>query len=77
MSDPKRANITHMEERSDLAAAFRWTAREGMHEGVANHFSLAVSDDGTRFLINPFGRHFARIRATRPSLARRERPRDA
>jgi len=64
MSDPKRANITHMEERSDLAAAFRWTAREGMHEGVANHFSLAVSDDGTRFLINPFGRHFARIRAS-------------
>lgn len=64
MSDPARANITHMEERSDLAAAFRWTAREGMHEGVANHFSLAVSDDGTRFLINPFGRHFARIRAS-------------
>lgn len=64
MNDAARANITHMEERVDLAAAFRWTAREGMHEGVANHFSLAVSDDGTRFLINPFGRHFARIRAS-------------
>jgi len=64
MSEAARANITHMEKRTDLAAAFRWTAHEGMHEGVANHFSLAVSDDGTRFLINPFGRHFARMRAS-------------
>lgn len=64
MNHPARINIDHMTERRDLAAAFRWTAREGMHEGVANHFSLAVNEDGTRFLINPFGRHFARIRAT-------------
>ena len=27
------------EARRDLAAIFRWTAREGMHEGIANHFS--------------------------------------
>lgn len=58
------ANIDHIEDRRDLAAAFRWTAREGMHEAVANHFSLAVNDDGTRFLINPMGRHFARMRAS-------------
>lgn len=64
MTEATRANITHIEERRDLSAAFRWTAREGMHEGVANHFSLAVNDDGTRFLINPFGRHFARMRAS-------------
>lgn len=64
MNTPTRINIDHMTERSDLAAAFRWTAREGMHEGVANHFSLAVNADGTQFLINPFGRHFARIKAT-------------
>lgn len=50
--------------RADLAAAFRWTARLGMHEGVANHFSLAVSADGSRFLMNPRGRHFSRIRAS-------------
>lgn len=56
--------LPHMEERIDLAAAFRWTARLGMHESVANHFSLAVSDDGTRFLMNPNGRHFSRIRAS-------------
>ena len=64
MNEASRPNIGHMEERADLAAAFRWTAREGMHEGVANHFSLAVNPEGTRFLINPFGRHFARMKAT-------------
>lgn len=54
----------HRQQRIDLAAAFRWTARLGMHESVANHFSLAVSDDGSRFLINPNGRHFSRITAS-------------
>lgn len=52
------------EQRVQLACAFRWTARLDMHEGVANHFSLSVNDDGTRFLINPDGRHFSRIRAS-------------
>ena len=42
------------EARRDLAAVFRWTARESMHEGIANHFSYAVSDDGQQFLMNPF-----------------------
>jgi ribulose-5-phosphate 4-epimerase/fuculose-1-phosphate aldolase len=64
MNTHPRANMTHLEERADLAAAFRWTARLGMHEGVANHFSLAVNPEGTKFLINPFARHFATIRAS-------------
>lgn len=59
-----RPNLPHLAERCDLAAAFRWTARLNLHEAVANHFSLAVSPDGRRFLINPNGRHFARIRAS-------------
>jgi len=54
----------HRAERIDLAAAFRWFARLGMHESVANHLSVAVSADGARFLMNPRGRHFARIRAS-------------
>ncbi len=54
----------HWHERVDLAAAFRWTERLNMHEAVANHFSLAVNDDGTRFLINPNKKHFSRIRAS-------------
>jgi ribulose-5-phosphate 4-epimerase/fuculose-1-phosphate aldolase len=58
------ANIDHWAERVDLAAAFRWTARLNLHEGVANHFSLSINDDGTRFLMNPNQMHFARIRAS-------------
>ena len=54
----------HRAERRDLAAAFRWAARLDFHEGVANHFSLAVSDDGKRFLINPYASHFALLRAS-------------
>jgi ribulose-5-phosphate 4-epimerase/fuculose-1-phosphate aldolase len=50
--------------RVDLAAAFRWTARLNMHEAVANHFSVAVNQSGSRFLINPNQRHFSRIRAS-------------
>lgn len=61
---PVLHNQPHYEERVDLAAAFRWTARFDMHEQVANHFSLAVNDDGSQFLINPNCRHFARIRAS-------------
>ena len=50
--------------RVELAASFRWTARLDMHEGIANHFSFALSDDGAQFLLNPYGRHFSRIRAS-------------
>ena len=50
--------------RIDLAAAFRLTARFGWHESVGNHFSVAVSADGRRFLMNPKWRHFASIRAS-------------
>ena len=64
MPDRARPNIDHWTERCDLAAAFRWAVRENLHEGVANHFSLAVNEDGTRFLMNPNQRHFARIRAS-------------
>lgn len=58
------SNLTHLAQRTDLAAAFRWTVKLNLHEAVANHFSLAVSEDGARFLMNPNGRHFARIKAS-------------
>lgn len=61
---PIRPNIDHWDERCDLAAAFRWTVKLAMHEAVANHYSLAISDDGRKFLMNPNGRHFSRIRAS-------------
>jgi ribulose-5-phosphate 4-epimerase/fuculose-1-phosphate aldolase len=59
-----RPNLEHWQERVDLAAAFRWTYRMNMHEGVANHFSLSISDDGTRFLVNPNKVHFGRVKAS-------------
>ena len=59
-----RPNLDHWQERVDLAAAFRWTAQLNMHEAVANHFSLSVNDDGTRFLMNPNQVHFSRIHAS-------------
>ncbi len=68
------ANIDHWEIRCDLAAAFRWAVRENLHEGVANHFSVAVNDSGTRFLMNPNQRHFARIRASDLILVDAEDP---
>jgi ribulose-5-phosphate 4-epimerase/fuculose-1-phosphate aldolase len=64
LSDSRRPNLPYYEARVDLAAAFRWTARLNMHEAVANHFSLAVDEEGTRFLINPALMHFSRIRAS-------------
>ena len=50
--------------RVDLAAAFRLAAHYDWHEAVANHFSLAVSNDGKRFLMNPKWRHFSKVRAS-------------
>lgn len=55
--------------RVDLAAALRWAARLGFHEGVDNHFSVAVPDAtgrvrGDRFLINPYGWHWSEITAS-------------
>jgi len=56
--------MDHWQERVDLAAAFRWTARLNLHEAVANHFSLSINEDGTKFLMNPNQRHFSRIKAS-------------
>ena len=59
--------LAHLDEgqiRVDLAAAFRLAAKMDLHESVANHFSAAVSPDGTRFLMNPKWRHFGLVRAS-------------
>ena len=52
------------QQRIDLAAVFQMAAYNDWHEGIANHFSLAVSDDGKQFLMNPRWRHFTRITAS-------------
>ena len=63
LSGDSTANLNYENERIDLACAFRWTVRMGMHEAIANHFSMAVNEDGTRFLINP-KKYFSRIKAS-------------
>ena len=38
--------MTDLQElRADLACALRWAVRYDLHEGVCNHFSVAVPDD--------------------------------
>src|SRR3978361_1543249 len=59
---PQAANEGQL--RIDLAAAFRLVAKNGWHEAVANHLSLAISPDGKTFLMNPLWRHFSKIRAS-------------
>lgn len=50
--------------RIDLAAAFRLAVHFNWHESVGNHFSVAVSPDGSRFLMNPKWQHFSTIKAS-------------
>lgn len=50
--------------RVDLAAALRLAAYYDWHEGVANHFSAAVSADGKQFLVNPRWKHFSHATAS-------------
>lgn len=50
------------EARIDLAAALRWAARLGLHEGVCNHFSVMLAPD--RFLINAHRTHWSKARAS-------------
>jgi ribulose-5-phosphate 4-epimerase/fuculose-1-phosphate aldolase len=60
--------------RIRLACAFRWAARLNLHESIANHFSVAVSGDGREFLINPYGKHFSRIKASDLLLVNADAP---
>ena len=57
-------NLTHWQERTELAASFRWIERLNMHESVGTHLSYAVNEDGTQFLMNPNLVHFSLIKAS-------------
>ncbi|MFK7733568.1 MAG: class II aldolase/adducin family protein [Pseudomonadales bacterium] len=64
-----KADSKEWQLRVDLAAAFRLAVEFDWHESVGNHFSAAVSEDGSKFLINPKWMHFSRIRASDLQLA--------
>jgi ribulose-5-phosphate 4-epimerase/fuculose-1-phosphate aldolase len=55
--------VNDTDQRRHLAAAFRWAARLGFNEGVANHFSAMLPGSDTHFLLNRRGRHFSRVTA--------------
>jgi ribulose-5-phosphate 4-epimerase/fuculose-1-phosphate aldolase len=49
--------------REDLALALRAADHHGLSEGICNHFSVALPDGSSRFLINPQGLHWSELRA--------------
>ncbi len=56
-------SLTH--QRRDLAAALRLAAKFELNEGICNHFSVALpdaADGGSRYLINPYGVHWAEMK---------------
>jgi ribulose-5-phosphate 4-epimerase/fuculose-1-phosphate aldolase len=57
--------------RVDLAAAFRLAVRLDLHEGVCNHFSYMLPDEGgtraqrsRRFFLNRYGLHWSEVTAS-------------
>jgi ribulose-5-phosphate 4-epimerase/fuculose-1-phosphate aldolase len=64
LKSKSRTDTAEWQLRVDLAAAFRLAARFGWNEAIANHFSVAVSGDGSTFLMNRKWMHFSRIRAS-------------
>jgi hypothetical protein len=65
-ADQRRGDLDNLERhgRVELAAALRIACRLGLHEGVCDHFSLTMTDDGSEFLVNPQGLHWSELRAS-------------
>ena len=51
--------------RHELAAAFVLADRHGFSEGICNHFSAVVPGEAERYLINPYGLHWSKMRPHR------------
>lgn len=50
--------------REDLAAIYRLAAREGLDDGIWNHFTLAIPGRDDRFLLKPHGLLFSEVSAS-------------
>lgn len=55
------SDTNETQARVDLTAALRSAARQGLGEGICNHFSLALPGHPGHFLINPQGLHWSEI----------------
>lgn len=49
--------------RDDLLACLHGAVIHDFHEGIDNHFSLAIPGSVDRFLLNPYGGHWSELRA--------------
>ena len=54
---------TTVELRTDLALALRAAAHHGFGEGICNHFSIALPQDPSLFLLNPRGLLWSEVQA--------------
>jgi len=66
-TDPEDAlgvSETQWQARVDLAAAHRMAVMHGFHEGIFNHFTLAVPDTTDRYYQIPFGLHWSEVNAS-------------
>ena len=63
---------THARSRHGIPGAMLCTLRpffagprgSNLHEGIANLFSLAGPPDGSKFLMNPYGKHWSAMKAS-------------
>lgn len=55
------STLNETQARVDLTAALRSASRQGLGEGICNHFSLALPAKPGHFLINPQGLHWSEV----------------
>jgi ribulose-5-phosphate 4-epimerase/fuculose-1-phosphate aldolase len=60
----RRGRCAAWQARVDLAAAHRLADRQGLSEGIFNHFTLAVPETGDRYLQIPFALHWSEVTAS-------------
>jgi ribulose-5-phosphate 4-epimerase/fuculose-1-phosphate aldolase len=59
-----QADQAQWQARVDLAAAHRMAVMHEFHEGIFNHFTLAVPGTDDRYLQIPFGLHWSEVTAS-------------
>jgi ribulose-5-phosphate 4-epimerase/fuculose-1-phosphate aldolase len=63
-ADNVASNSEAWQARVDLAAAHRLADRQGLSEGIFNHFTLAVPGTDDRYLQIPLGLHWSEVTAS-------------
>ncbi len=64
-NQPKLDSEAVWEAKADLAACFRMAARNGLEEGICNHFSALVPGYDDLFIVNPYGYAFRELTASK------------